>query len=178
MVLLDSKVLFKKDYLMVLTCMHVYLFPHFWTVMRYFYWQECFINCFSKGISSVCNTFKLRTLQNAIEYDSDDFCKYIISTFQEKVDGNLVMVRPYSNYSDFNTRYLADRKVLMSPLFLCKSFFMDLPKEQYRNDGLTMLCYVFHESCWINRGRLLLLLIWSSPVIHFCWIIFTPQWIG
>ena len=48
-------------------------------------------------------------------------------------------------------------------------------KEQHRNDGLTILCYVFHESCWNNRGRLFLLLIWSSPVIHFCWIIFTPK---
>ena len=51
------------------------------------------------------------------------------------------------------------------------------PKEQYRNDGLTTLCYVFHESCWNNRGRLILLLIWSSPVTHFCWIIFTPKWL-
>ena len=32
------------------------------------------------------------------------------------------------------------------------------------------------ESCWINRGRLFLLLIWSSLVIHFCWISFIPQW--
>ena len=55
--------------------------------------------------------------------------------------------------------------------------FASLCKEQYRNDGLTTLCYVFHESCWINRGRLILILIWSSPVNHFCWIIFTAQWL-
>ena len=64
------------------------------------------------------------------------------------------------------------------PLLTCFDFLCIKPKEQYRNDGLTTLCYVFHESCWNNRGRLFLLLIWSSPVIHFCWIIFTPQWIS
>ena len=43
--------------------------------------------------------------------------------------------------------------------------------------SLYILCYVFHKSCWNNRGRLFLLLMWSSPVIHFCWIIFIPKWI-
>ena len=62
-------------------------------------------------------------------------------------------------------------------LFFKSGYYMRAIKEQYRNDGLTTLCYVFHESCWINRGRLVLILIWSSPVNHFCWIIFTAQWL-
>ena len=32
-----------------------------------------------------------------------------------------------------------------------KSKIVTLIKEQYRNVGFTILCYVFHESCWINQ---------------------------